>query len=194
MLAVSSLTGCVSDDATTSASTIGQATTTPTTVADIAFDRALHDELIEMAERDQAGRTGGSDPEGDPARTARLIEIVDVFGWPIFDLVGEDGEDEPVLRHPAHPGADVGDEGTGRIPPVVRDSQRVEGRTHLVATFARTALACWSSSSSSWLRWANRSSIHSSRCLRTRLTALRPSGVRERITWRPSVGSSARAM
>jgi hypothetical protein len=93
LLAVSSLTGCVSDDATTSASTIGQATTTPTTVADIAFDRALHDELIEMAERDQAGRTGRSDPEGDPARTARLIEIVDVFGWPIFDLVGEDGED-----------------------------------------------------------------------------------------------------
>ena len=93
LLAVSSLTGCVSDDATTSASTIGQATTTPTTVADIAFDRALHDELIEMAERDQAGRTGRSDPEGGPARTARLIEIVDVFGWPIFDRVGEDGED-----------------------------------------------------------------------------------------------------
>jgi hypothetical protein len=57
------------------------------------FDQALHDELIAMAERDQSGRTGGPDPEGDAARTLRLAEILDQHGWPTYDLVGEDGED-----------------------------------------------------------------------------------------------------
>ncbi len=64
-----------------------------TTSDSTEFNQALHDELIAMADRDQAGRTGGSDSEGDAARTARLSEILDEFGWPTFDLVGEDGED-----------------------------------------------------------------------------------------------------
>ncbi|NEK60295.1 hypothetical protein GCU56_20775 [Geodermatophilus sabuli] len=58
-----------------------------------SFDQALHDELIAMLERDQSGRTGGPDPEGDAARTARLAEILDTHGWPTYALVGEDGED-----------------------------------------------------------------------------------------------------
>ncbi len=57
------------------------------------FDEALHDELMAMFERDQSGRTGGPDPEGDAARTARLAEILAEHGWPTYDLVGEDGED-----------------------------------------------------------------------------------------------------
>ena len=59
----------------------------------VAFDQALHDELVAMLERDQAGRTGGSDPEGDPARTERLREVLAEHGWPGYELVGEDGED-----------------------------------------------------------------------------------------------------
>lgn len=57
------------------------------------YDAELHDELMAMFDRDQAGRTGGPDDEGDPARTERLKEIVAEHGWPGFDLVGEDGED-----------------------------------------------------------------------------------------------------
>jgi hypothetical protein len=57
------------------------------------FDQDLHDELIEMLERDQGGRTGGSDAEGDAARTEQMKEILDEHGWPTFGLVGEDGED-----------------------------------------------------------------------------------------------------
>jgi len=57
------------------------------------FDQALHDELVAMLERDQSGRTGGPDAEGDAARTQRLAEILDEHGWPTYDLVGEDGED-----------------------------------------------------------------------------------------------------
>ncbi len=57
------------------------------------FDQDLHDELIAMLERDQSGRTGGPDAEGDAARTERLAEILDEHGWPTYDLVGEDGED-----------------------------------------------------------------------------------------------------
>src|SRR5688572_19599729 len=57
------------------------------------FDQALHGELMEMLERDQGGRTGGTDSEGDTARTARMKEILEKHGWPTFDLVGEDGED-----------------------------------------------------------------------------------------------------
>ena len=63
------------------------------TSSPVEFNQELHDELIGMLERDQAGRTGGVDNEGDQARTNRLTEIMDEFGWPTFDLVGEDGED-----------------------------------------------------------------------------------------------------
>jgi hypothetical protein len=57
------------------------------------YDAELHDELLAMLERDQSGRTGGPDEEGDEVRTERLKEIVAQHGWPGFDLVGEDGED-----------------------------------------------------------------------------------------------------
>lgn len=59
-----------------------------------SFDQDLHDELMAMLERDQAGRLGtGQDDEGDQARTDRLMEIIAVHGWPTFALVGEDAED-----------------------------------------------------------------------------------------------------
>ncbi len=53
----------------------------------------LRAELLAMLERDQSGREGGPDPEGDAARTARLQEVLAEHGWPTYDLVGEDGED-----------------------------------------------------------------------------------------------------
>ena len=56
-------------------------------------DEELRAELLAMFERDQSGRTGGPDDEGDEARTERLKEIVEEHGWPGTDLVGEDGED-----------------------------------------------------------------------------------------------------
>jgi len=66
---------------------------TPTVAAPIVFNQELHDELIAMFDRDQAGRLGGEDNEGDQRRTERLGEIVDEFGWPGLSLVGKDGED-----------------------------------------------------------------------------------------------------
>jgi uncharacterized protein DUF6624 len=57
----------------------------------VEFDQELHDELMAMFRRDQAGRTGGVDNEGDEARTYRLQEIIDEYGWPTFDLVGKKG-------------------------------------------------------------------------------------------------------
>ncbi|MEV7332156.1 DUF6624 domain-containing protein [Micromonospora sp. NPDC093244] len=73
--------------------------TTPTTppapssasASPVAFDKALHDELIAMLERDQADREGSPQAESDQARTARLKDIVRAHGWPTFALVGEDG-------------------------------------------------------------------------------------------------------
>ncbi len=81
--------------AASASSSGGSATTTAhsTRPRPAGFDQALHDELIAMLGRDQGGRTGGPDPEGDAARTARLAEILDEHGWPTYDLVGEDGED-----------------------------------------------------------------------------------------------------
>jgi hypothetical protein len=61
--------------------------------ATVRFNKALHDELVGMLERDQAERTGGPQGEGDQARTARLKEIIDQYGWPTIGLVGKDGED-----------------------------------------------------------------------------------------------------
>ena len=54
---------------------------------------ALHDELIEMFDADQAERTGEAvgSVGSDQARTDRLAEIVDEYGWPTFDMVGKDG-------------------------------------------------------------------------------------------------------
>jgi hypothetical protein len=96
------LVGCSGDEedpsATAPSSTSAEASesATPSTATATrapGFDQALHDELVAMLERDQSGRTGGPDPEGDAARTERLKEILAEHGWPTYDLVGEDGED-----------------------------------------------------------------------------------------------------
>ncbi|TFV88993.1 hypothetical protein E4P40_08995 [Blastococcus sp. CT_GayMR20] len=81
------LAGCSGPDAEPAA------TASSASAAPEGFDQALHDELIAMLERDQSGRTGGSDAEGDAARTERMKEILAEHGWPTFDLVGTDGED-----------------------------------------------------------------------------------------------------
>lgn len=65
----------------------------PLAEMDRELDEDLRTELVAMFERDQSGRTGGPDDEGDDARTARLKEIIAEHGWPGTDLVGEDGED-----------------------------------------------------------------------------------------------------
>ena len=92
--------GCSSPDADPAGAAASESA--PETATDTAqaarprspsFDQALHDELMAMFDRDQSGRTGGPDGEGDAARTARLAEILAEHGWPTYDLVGEDGED-----------------------------------------------------------------------------------------------------
>jgi hypothetical protein len=104
LLAALSLVGCSGDverpptaTASGSSSTPAQTTSAPAPTTprprSPSFDQALHDELLAMLDRDQAGRAGGADPEGDQARTDRLAEILDLHGWPTYDLVGEDGED-----------------------------------------------------------------------------------------------------
>jgi hypothetical protein len=93
------LTACSADGPATSAGPGTSSSAAPSSAAPSGatttpgFDQALHDELVAMLARDQSGRTGGSDAEGDAARTARLEEILAEHGWPTFDLVGEDGED-----------------------------------------------------------------------------------------------------
>lgn len=84
-LVVLALTACASPEPAP--------TPEPTIAAPIVFDQELHDELIAMFDRDQAGRLGGEDDEGDQRRTQRLVEIVDEYGWPGLSLVGKDGED-----------------------------------------------------------------------------------------------------
>ncbi|MET8203399.1 DUF6624 domain-containing protein [Micromonospora taraxaci] len=56
-----------------------------------AFDKALHDELVAMLDRDQADRGGTPQTESDQVRTERLKDIISTHGWPTFALVGEDG-------------------------------------------------------------------------------------------------------
>jgi hypothetical protein len=56
------------------------------------IDEELRAELLDMAEQDQAERTGGGTLDDEP-RTERLKEIVAEHGWPTYDLVGRDGED-----------------------------------------------------------------------------------------------------
>jgi hypothetical protein len=90
------LAGCSAEPAETAApdtTTSTAPTESPTAPRSPGFDQELHDELLAMLERDQSGRTGGPDAEGDAARTERLAEILDEHGWPTVDLVGEDGED-----------------------------------------------------------------------------------------------------
>lgn len=51
----------------------------------------LREELLAMQEADQAERTGAATASRDDERTERLGEILDEYGWPGRDLVGEDG-------------------------------------------------------------------------------------------------------
>jgi hypothetical protein len=52
----------------------------------------LREELLEMMAADQAERTGEvSGAWHDAERTERLVEIIDEYGWPGVDLVGDDG-------------------------------------------------------------------------------------------------------
>lgn len=64
----------------------------PEAPATTQLDEALRDELVAMAEEDQAERTGGGTLNDEP-RTARLKEIIAEHGWPTHDLVGKEGED-----------------------------------------------------------------------------------------------------
>jgi hypothetical protein len=59
----------------------------------VEFNQELHDELLGMLKRDQRERTGGPIDEGDEARTERLKDIIEEYGWPTIDLVGSKGED-----------------------------------------------------------------------------------------------------
>lgn len=102
------VSGCTADPpaaVSPSPETAGQPLPDPIPVAvGVPFDQALHDELIQMLERDQSGRMGDADPEGDRARTERLAQILAEHGWPTFDLVGEDGEDAAwaIAQHSDH--------------------------------------------------------------------------------------------
>ena len=83
--------------------------------AGVSFDQELHDELMAMFRRDQAGRAGGIDNEGDDARTQRLKEIIAEHGWPTIDLVGEDGADA-APRSPLHSLSRTGSNSCGPRP------------------------------------------------------------------------------
>ncbi|WP_433538492.1 DUF6624 domain-containing protein [Micromonospora sp. CA-249363] len=88
------LAGCGTSPGPSGGPTGGPAPRSPsprTPVSPAAFDKALHDELIAMLERDQADREGTAQTESDQARTVRLKEIIRTHGWPTFALVGEDG-------------------------------------------------------------------------------------------------------
>ena len=98
------LAGCTAADTGADAAATSGSSASSSESRAPSFDQALHDELIAMLERDQGGRTGGSDAEGDTDRTERLAEILDEHGWPTYDLVGEDGEDAAwaIAQHSDH--------------------------------------------------------------------------------------------
>ncbi|MFI6259989.1 hypothetical protein ACIBCL_28305 [Micromonospora zamorensis] len=56
----------------------------------VAFDMALHDELVAMLERDQADREGPAD-RVRPGAHRPAKDIIRAHGWSAFALVGEDG-------------------------------------------------------------------------------------------------------
>jgi hypothetical protein len=58
--------------------------------ADVA-DPELRAELLAMMDEDQAEQLGEVQTNNYTARTERLTEIMAEFGWPTFDLVGDDG-------------------------------------------------------------------------------------------------------
>jgi hypothetical protein len=58
---------------------------------EVELNPDLQAELVEMQAADQAERMGEVAGNGDGARTARLAEIVEEYGWPTQSLVGVDG-------------------------------------------------------------------------------------------------------
>ena len=70
----------------------GDAEPAPAGPSATRLDVELRDELVAMAEQDQAERTGGGTLNDEP-RTERLKEIIAEHGWPTLALVGKDGED-----------------------------------------------------------------------------------------------------
>ena len=70
---------------------VGGRATTATEEADVQ-EPELRRELLAMQEDDQRERTGEAPASWhDEERTERLVEILDEYGWPGHDLVGEDG-------------------------------------------------------------------------------------------------------
>jgi hypothetical protein len=85
------LAACGGDDEAPEAEAAAGTEADPGTDAGVA-EPELRDELLAMQEADQAERMGEvAGPSGDEARTQRLGEVFDEYGWPGHDLVGEDG-------------------------------------------------------------------------------------------------------
>lgn len=71
--------------------TIIVATASCSSEPEVQLNPDLQAELVEMQAADQAERSGEVAGSGDGARTARLAEIIDEYGWPTQSLVGVDG-------------------------------------------------------------------------------------------------------
>ncbi len=149
--------------------------------------------------QDQHGQElqGGGDADGDARAAGQL-------------------EHQPVLGHPLHPGADVGDEGSGDVDPVVAEPKSREhaagarlsgglrvgrvspsiGRATSTLTLRfilpSTGMARRSSSRSPGSSSVRRTASHSSRRRRLASSRARPSSVSPTRLWRPSRGSGVR--
>ncbi|SOC55215.1 DUF6624 domain-containing protein [Ornithinimicrobium cerasi] len=97
------LAGCGSTEERRGSTAEVDADVATTSTPDVAFDEALHDELVAMLEADQEERLGAG-PLDDADRTERLKQIVAEHGWPTISLVGEDGEDAAwaIAQHSDH--------------------------------------------------------------------------------------------
>lgn len=93
---------CSSDDGATEDTPIADTASADTASADTATpdsrppdadvaDPELRAELLAMMDEDQAEQLGEVQTNNYTARTERLTEIMAEFGWPTFELVGEDG-------------------------------------------------------------------------------------------------------
>jgi uncharacterized protein DUF6624 len=67
------------------------AVTEPVVTEPEVTEPELRSELLAMMEEDQAEQKGEVETDNYEARTQRLAEILDEYGWPTFELVGEDG-------------------------------------------------------------------------------------------------------
>ena len=137
-------------------------------------EQALGDEedpALRVAVGDGTGERR-EEEEGEELQAGDVAEVA-------RGVVGEDGEDEPVLGYPSHPGPDVGEERAAGVDAVVADLEGAEGGAHSAATRARMAVASRRTSSSASSRPDSRTAIHWSR--RRRMLPDGPStGGRER--------------